>query len=922
MKVIILMITLACLKLNAQGLKSIKLHDFKITDVETDSTTVHSLARPLISFDVTRNGKIIPSGKINLSLSPAGFISGSVRYQITFKNNSTDTLSLSNVTPLDRFNDHLYITGLGDHPLSRTHLFLSGQKPVNIIVPDNAWELGYASIPLSGDLSLCALSRRDPESIQHGKRKRFETVLYPNGSVIYSLYFDLFSGEWQNGLKKIFQEKMLFDVVSFDYSLYQRSDLKWINQAYVMHLLMAWDKQYYDYATGKIRLPDFVRKGKEIYGGDDVVCLWPTWPTLGMDQRNQFDMYRDLPGGLPTLRILADTLRKLNCKFFIAYNPWDESTRSQSHLQGLKELIRETSADGVVLDTKGESSKELQAAADKVKTGVIMYSEGMAVPKDMSGIIAGRVHNALYYPPLLNLNKLIKPDFAIFRVAEVYKEPIIREYATSFFNGYGTEINQFVSGHPDWEQEQYRFLGKTSMLLRQNSTCFTSRDFTPLLPTTHDSIWVNRWATPGKTIYTIFSLKPEGFNDLLFRVKPVKGFHFVDLWSHQLLTPTKKNTGEWLPGKTDAFSSWFLGTNNEGAVSCIAELPEIISLKLNGSTLSFSTTKKCTVKIWLGSPAYDKSPIALTQSPGSVDLIRSAGVAEGKIIAQAFENGQLIDETTLEIKDGQPLLISLVEKTIPEKIPPRGMVKIPAGKFTFHSTHGDDFIRYPSDHEGETHDMPSFFMDRFPVTNHDFNIFLNATRYQPTDTSNFLKHWKNKKIPWGQENFPVVYISYEDAQAYAKWAGKRLPTEIEWQYAAQTPSAREWPWNQTKPVVRKKEKITETLTVFSLQGIDAGRCNMGDGKPYAVGKFPQGANPYGLEDLVGSVWQMTHDVYESGSYRYIMLKGGSYFKPNSSWWYVQGGPRELHYKQYLLRVSQGFERNATVGFRCLKDGIP
>lgn len=59
--------------------------------------------------------------------------------------------------------------------------------------------------------------------------------------------------------------------------------------------------------------------------------------------------------------------------------------------------------------------------------------------------------------------------------------------------------------------------------------------------------------------------------------------------------------------------------------------------------------------------------------------------------------------------------------------------------------------------------------------------------------------------------------------------------------------------------------------------------------------------------------------YMSGSYRFIIMKGGSYYKPSSSWWYVQGGPRELNYRQMLLRVSPGFERNATVGFRCVKD---
>jgi formylglycine-generating enzyme required for sulfatase activity len=210
-------------------------------------------------------------------------------------------------------------------------------------------------------------------------------------------------------------------------------------------------------------------------------------------------------------------------------------------------------------------------------------------------------------------------------------------------------------------------------------------------------------------------------------------------------------------------------------------------------------------------------------------------------------------------------------------------------------------------------------MNQFPVTNAEFQKFLIASGYQPSDPINFLKHWKNNAPVKGEENFPVVYISYEDAKAYAAWNGQRLPTELEWQYAAQTSSLNEWPWKQTKPVTRKETFVTETLTVSDLEGIDPKHANLGDGKLYAVGKYKAGVNPFGLYDLTGCVWQLTNDVYESGSYRAIMMKGGSYFKPSSSWWYVQGGPRELHYRQFLLRVSQGFERNATIGFRCVMD---
>jgi formylglycine-generating enzyme required for sulfatase activity len=249
----------------------------------------------------------------------------------------------------------------------------------------------------------------------------------------------------------------------------------------------------------------------------------------------------------------------------------------------------------------------------------------------------------------------------------------------------------------------------------------------------------------------------------------------------------------------------------------------------------------------------------------------------------------------------------------------KGVKAIPAGKFLYKTTHGDEFISYPPEPPSPPGDMRPFSMDEHPVTNAEFYEFINTSSYRPNDTTNFLKHWKNGRPAKGEERFPVVYVTLEDAQAFAKWAGKRLPTEREWQYAAQTSSGNEWPWKQTRPVTREEEVVNETLTVTSLQGIDKGMCNMGDGKLYPVGKYQKGANPYGLLDLTGCVWQLTNDVYQSGSYTYVMMKGGSYFKPSSSWWYVQGGPRELHYRQFLLRVSPGFERNATVGFRCVKD---
>lgn len=884
-----------------------------------------SLSVPVVSFVL--NGKLFASnspelGQQKLVVKPGNWQSGTEGLQavIRFVNTGNDTLKLENIVPFGEAPGNVYITGLGKHGLSRTHLFRPGSQPVNVIVPDNAWELGFNSIALGNGLQLAALTRR--KAIDKGKRSRFETWLYPGGSVQFALYAELVPGDWHASLNRIFQQRWLYDLSKFDNTLFERKDLQWIRHSYVSHLIMNWDKFYYDYTDGKFHLTEFLQRGQRLYGGDEFVGLWPTWPTLGLDQRNQFDMFEDLPGGMAGVKKMAADSRKLGTKMFLCYNPWDESTRSENHFEGISRLVAATTADGMVLDTKGESSNELQNAADKVRPGVIMYSEGMAVPKDMPGIPSGRVHNALYYAPMLNLNKLIKPEFAIFRVAELYKEPIQREFATSFFNGYGVELNIFAPGQPDYAEEQYKYLGRTARIQRENTYNFTSRGFTPLIATSADSIWVNEWALPEKTIYTIYSVIPGGYKGELFRVKPEQGYHFVDLWHHNLLTPVQRNNEWWVTAETNAFHKKYLGTNNEGEVDCVAKLPLLINALRDGDMLKITTPGKGDeIRVWAGNPDYAKKPLVLKPGNHQLQLSQYFGRFEGNFVIQLMDKGILLDETVVNLLPGEARRISNVQYTTRANKAPEGMVNIPAGTFRFHTTYGDAFIPYPVQDQDSMFSLPSFYMDRFPVTNRQYQAFVKATKYKPSDTANYLKHWKNGRIPAGQENFPVVYVSYEDAKAYAKWAGKRLPTEIEWQYAAQTPKGNEWPWNQTTPVTRKEQVITGTLTVSALEGIDSAHCNLGNGKLYAVGSYPKGENPYGLQDLVGCVWQLTNDLYMNGSYRYIMMKGGSYFKPSSSWWYVQGGPRELHYRQALLRVSQGFERNATVGFRCVKDQV-
>ncbi|MCX6284458.1 MAG: SUMF1/EgtB/PvdO family nonheme iron enzyme [Bacteroidetes bacterium] len=831
-----------------------------------------------------------------------------LKYLIRFTNKGKGRHTIENLVPLGEGPGKVYITAGGTkewpHYLCRSLLFRPGYGPVGVILPDNAWHMGFSDLALSDSISVTSIARRTNRDKEKTTIDRWAVTLQPSGWVEYSLYFDIHTGAWQEGLRIMFQKHFLYDLPAFDNSMFERLDLQWMRGKYLMLLQFAWDDKYYDYRKKKFTFYSSLTEFDDLTGGFDIFTLWPTWPRLGLDQRNQWDMYRDLPGGLEELKKQSTFTHSKGKKYFISYNPWDEGTRQEDQLKGMEALLRATDADGVVLDTKGESSRELQAAADRVKPGIIMYSEGMAVPKDMPGIVSGRVHDALVMPPTLNLNKFIKPDFAIFRVLQLADDRLHRELACAFFNGYGVEINTMRPGRPSWIKEEYAYMGRTTRILRENNSVFHNYLWLPLIPTLTDSVYINRWQAGNKTVYTIYSLKPSGWNEALFNApEPGAIAHYVDLWNHREVKPLLIRGNSAVPVQIDAFDKSYLNTRREGNVGCIALLPRLIHCRDKGDTLFFSSATGEKMKIFGENPNYGNKGFEFSAGSGSIPYREMFGEACPKLVVQLFEKDELLDETVILPKANIPRLVSFVKRTISSKKVPEGMVEVPQGQFRFYTQRDprsqDPFILFPDYSDTVVKTIHKFYMDKYPVTNRDFLSFVQAAQYRPADTSSYLKHWKNRHLPEiSDENKPVVFISPEDAAAYCRQRGKRLPSEQEWQYAAQGNDMRQFPWGN---------KADSTLCNFNLNS------------ETAVSAFPGGASPYGVEDMIGNVWQMTSDVYYNGAYYYTIIKGGSYYHPTQSIWYVTGGPMPAFHPEMLLLISPGLDRNETVGFRCVKD---
>ena len=201
--------------------------------------------------------------------------------------------------------------------------------------------------------------------------------------------------------------------------------------------------------------------------------------------------------------------------------------------------------------------------------------------------------------------------------------------------------------------------------------------------------------------------------------------------------------------------------------------------------------------------------------------------------------------------------LSSGDRSLLQKSAPAGMKLIPAGEF------------YAGANDEDADDdakpirkvyLPSFYMDAYEVTNREF------VKFDPKHA--FMK---------GDENLPASAVTYDEASAYAKWAGKRLPTNDEWEKAARGTDARKYPWGDTWDI-RKVAKRRRTTTKDRTQETDTtanGKvCHVGPSRLQPVGSAPQGVSPFGCYDMAGNAWEWV-DGYFNQANQQRLLRGGA-----------------------------------------------
>jgi Sulfatase-modifying factor enzyme 1 len=544
---------------------------------------------------------------------------------------------------------------------------------------------------------------------------------------------------WRSALQRWREEARAR--VSYDGAAYDNPALAWTQACFSVGLIWLWDELLYDHDAMGFTPDRLLDDADRRFGGFDGVVLWHAYPVLGIDERNQFDFYRDVPG----IRELVSHLRRRGVRVFVDYNPWDVGTRREpvDDAAAVAALVRELGVDGVFLDTMKEAMPELRSALpntafegestlslDRIRDHHLSWAQWFA-DSSVPGVVRARWFEQRH---MLHHTRRWNRDHS-------------QELRSAWLNGVGVLVWENVFGSlVGWNERDRATLKAMLSEQRRHAPLLTHGEWTPLAAHSNDARVVgSHWLLDGD-----------------------------ELWA--------------LANRTDAP---FKGDVRLSGRRVRLTLPAhgLAAVSRDGVRL-FET----------GSAEFSPRPTRRIAMPRAQAAAVPDGMAEGppsRPLVARFRRRET----------GTYTEVPYVEEWKP--LPPR------------------------------LHDIVEV---QRPGPDGPFAIGIREIV--------------------GDDDAPLTGVTLAEARAYAASNAARLPTEDEWQLAA-----------------------------------EAGL----------------------LERVEPLVWNWTESEHTDGRTRFAILKGGSSFRAEGSEWYVDGGPQEPSFSLKLLLVGGGLARSPMIGFRLAVD---
>ncbi len=646
--------------------------------------------------------------------------------------------------------------------------------------------------------------------------------------------------------------------IGYDPARYEMPALKWAQSSFIQPQMMVQDRYFYDPVAGKYTIDRYLDDLEKRYGGIDAVLIWSTYPNMGIDDRNQLDMVRSMPGGIDGVKQMVADFHRRGVRVLFPMMMWDQGTRDpgQPWPDAIAQLMKEINADGVNGDTQDGVPLAFSLAADKIGHPLAFEPEKGPSDEGLAWNVLTWGQYKFQFVPTVDRYRWLETMHQV-NIQGRWNRDKTDDLQFAFFNGEGWESWENVwgiwNGVTPRDGEATR---RMATMERGVAPFLISPGWEPHYPMHFYGVFASRWPLQDQTVWTIVNRNEYDVEGREITVPFSSGMRYFDVYHGVELKPEIEGT--------DAVLSFPIEEHGFGMVLATPGEPSAAMQKL------MSTMKE------------------MTQRP----------------LSSYSHEWQFL-----------PQHMVAIAQTAPASSAPAGMIRIAGGRYVF-KVQGIEIegfndvgvdVQYPWEnsprrfHE-HVMEIKPFYIDRYPVTNAEFKQFMDATHYLPQDHLNFLKDWKDGTYPNGWANKPVTWVSLEDARAYAKWAGKRLPHEWEWQYAAQGGDEnRVYPWGNE-------------WNAANVPAPDRGRSLT---QPDDVHAHPAGASPFGVMDLVGNVWQWT-DEYVDDHTSAGILRGGNYYQPQGSIWYFPEAYRNDQHGKLLL-MAPSYDRSGTLGFRCIKD---
>ncbi|MEA2258316.1 MAG: gamma-glutamyl hercynylcysteine S-oxide synthase [Acidobacteriaceae bacterium] len=645
--------------------------------------------------------------------------------------------------------------------------------------------------------------------------------------------------------------------VGYNGDRYAMPALQWTQSSFIQPQMMVHDRYFYDPVAGKYTVDRYLDDLEKRYGGIDAVLIWATYPNMGIDNRNQQDMVRSMPGGVEGVKQMVADFHRRGVRVLFPIMMWDQGTRDpgMDWPDTTGQLMKEIGADGVNGDTQDGVPLAFSLAADKLGHPLAFEPEMSPSDEAVAWNVLTWGQYKFQFAPTVDRYRWLETRHQV-NIQGRWNRDKTDDLQYAFFNGEGWESWENVWGI--WNGVTPRDAEATRRMAtmeRGVAPFLVTPGWEPFYPTHLYGIFASRWPLEDRTVWTIVNRNEYDSDGRQMTVPYKAGMRYFDVYHGVELAPEQQ--GE----------------------SAVLSFP----IEAHGFCMILAT---------LGEP-----DAAMRQ------LISRMKAMTAAPLSSFPHEWKMLPQQQVEIAS-----------TKSASSAPAGMVRIPGGTYVFRvqgiEVEGSDDVgvdvQYPWEnsprrfHEHRM-ELKPYYVDKYPVTNAEFKEFLDAMHYHPKDDLNFLKDWTNGAIPAGWENKPVTWVSIEDARSYAKWAGKRLPHEWEWQFAAQGTDGRAYPWGNAWDA----KAVPEPGQARTLRG------------PDNIDAHPAGASPFGVMDLVGNVWQWT-DEYVDEHTRSGILRGGSYYQPQGSIWYFPQAYRNDNHGKLLI-MAPSYDRSGALGFRCVKD---